>query len=503
MIQSKGFLGGLVVLLHALPLAAQAPAERDWSAALREDAQALHDDIALNHPGPVNPEDPGFAARNDAQLARALERAREARSYGDYFFALRQYVATFDDGHMGFGAFGDTPNDFRWPGFVTDYDGRGAIRVVHREEDAPVPLGAQLVGCDGLTAEQYSAATLGRMWGRWQLESQRRTWGRMLFLDEGSRYIPQAGRCTFEIGGEQRTVALAWRPMAIRDVSRLARAQQGSRSFDTRTLADGTRWYAIPSFNGDPQSPAGLALPAMIAQMRTDRAALAAAPAIVLDLRGNGGGSSDWSRQIAEVLWGRPAEEGPPSAEVHVDWRVSRANLEAVERSYAQQSAGGAISPHMRHWFETAIQGLRAALARGDRLWRHADGGDEPDPVSTARQETPPPPLAGPVYFITDASCGSACLDAVDLWRARGAVHVGRTTSADTNYMEIRQLRLPSGIGALSLPKKVYRGRPRGSNEPVVPVLAFAGDISDTAAIERWIATLLSARRRREGSPGL
>jgi hypothetical protein len=46
---------GLLLLFSTVPLAAK-PAERDWSATLRQDAQALHDDIAANHPGPVNPQ---------------------------------------------------------------------------------------------------------------------------------------------------------------------------------------------------------------------------------------------------------------------------------------------------------------------------------------------------------------------------------------------------------------------------------------------------------------
>src|SRR4051794_13389793 len=94
---------GLLMLVFAVRLAGQPPAERDWGAALRQDAQALHDDIAANHPGAVNSQDPGFSRRNDAQLALALKRARDARTYGDYFFALREYVASFNDGHMGFG----------------------------------------------------------------------------------------------------------------------------------------------------------------------------------------------------------------------------------------------------------------------------------------------------------------------------------------------------------------------------------------------------------------
>jgi hypothetical protein len=228
----------------------------------------------------------------------------------------------------------------------------------------------------------------------------------------------------------------------------------------------------------------------MIADMRSARAKLASASAIVLDLRGNGGGSSDWSRQIAEVLWGTDALQRLPATNVHVDWRVSRANLESLEQSYAHQKTGGGLSPEMRHWFETVIAGMSAALARGDALWRHPKGGPEQDTADAAQDALPPPPLLGPVYFTTDANCGSACLDAVDLWRALGAIHVGQTTSADTLYMDVRQRGLPSGITSVSMPMKVYRGRPRGSNEPVVPVHKFDGDIADTAALERWVATL-------------
>ncbi|MEA2999619.1 MAG: hypothetical protein QOK17_1452 [Sphingomonadales bacterium] len=486
-----GFPCGLALLFQSAPLVGQPPAERDWSAALREDAQALHDDIAANHPGPVNPQDPGFAKRNDAQLVLALRRARDARTYADYFFPLRQYVASFSDGHMGFGAYGDTPNDFRWPGFLTGYDGRGDVKVLLTTDQAKVPVGARLLGCDGMTAEQYGAATLGKMWGRWQLASQRLAFGRSLFLDEGSRYVPHASRCRFAVGGRQRVVALAWRPLGFAEFRDRMKAisPQISWQFGARVLSDGTRWYSIPSFNADPRSPAGKALPPMIAAMQAERGTLAAAPSIVLDVRGNGGGSSDWSRQIAEVLWGRAVIQRHTPSNVHVDWRVSRANLEAMQQAFARQDAGHALSPEMRAYFGTVINGLTAALARGDRLWREPDEGDQ-NPVAATRQEPPPSPLAGPVYLLTDASCGSACLDAVDLWRALGAVHVGQTTGADTLYMEVRNSKLPSGITGVSMPMKVYRGRPRGSNQPVVPKYSFGGDIADTAAIERWIATL-------------
>ena len=493
MIRLRTFFGALALAAQPLALAAQPPSERDWSATLRSDAQALHDDIAANHPGPVNSKDPGFARRNDRQLALALDRARDARSYADYFFALREYVSSFDDAHMGFGAFGDTPNAFRWPGFLTGYDPDGSIRVVLSTRPE-VPVGATLLGCDGMSAANYARATLGRMWGRWQLQSQRLRLGRMLFIDEGSRYIPKGRRCRFEVDGRGRPVQLDWRmlaPAERRELMKTVFPPRPQPEFGARTLADGTRWFSIPSFDGDPSSRAGKALPPMIAAMAADRPALAAAPAIVLDLRGNGGGSSDWSRQIAEILWGRPAIRRLPAVDMYVEWRVSKANLAAIEESWRRRSSAPSVPAEVRTWFEDVIAGLAAALARGDTLWRQPD--EESSAPPAAPGEAPLPPLRGRVYLLTDSSCGSACLDAVDLWRALGAIQVGQATGADTLYMEIRDATLPSRLAGIDLPMKVYRGRPRGANEPAVPEHAFTGDIADTAALERWIAALGAA----------
>ena len=482
---------------------AQAPRERDWSKALAEDAQALHNDIAASHPGAVNTLDPGFAANNDRQLAIALDKAKTAKSYGDYFYPLRQYVASFNDGHMSFGAFGDTPNDYWWPGFATHDDGTGATFVATDEPGAPVPKGARLMGCDGMTAARYAEVTLGKMWGNWSLESQHRYRGWSQFLDENSGLVPRAKTCTFRIGQATKTVALTWRPLPIDRVvglmDRLMRFERGQ--FAARSLGDGTRWFALPSFNGSPGSDAVKSLPKMIEALADERPVLSRAPAIVLDLRGNGGGTSDWSRQIAVALWGQAAIDALPlGPEVHVDWRASPTNLAAIATAYAERRDSDGFSPETDSWYRSTIAGLGVAIARKQSLWRHVQFDAEADkatPAATVKPTAAPlPRLAGPVYVITDFVCMSACLDALDLWKALGAVQIGRSTGADTLYMEIRQLRLPSGIGAVSMPMKVYRGRARGSNVPAVPAHRFAGDIGDSKALESWVATLPERRRR-------
>jgi Peptidase family S41 len=482
----------ILALLAPSYLAAQNPEERDWAEALRKDAEALHNDIATNHPGPVNTADPDFGKNNDRQLAIAIARAGDAKTYADYFFALREYVASFDDGHMSFGAFGNTPNDYNWPGFLTDYNQSGEIIVRNITESSAVPIGAKLIACDSLTAEQYAQATLGKMWGRWQLEAQRRSNGPFLFLDEGSRYIARAKSCSFNVKAEIRTVILDWKPIRLREYVDLSKVTQSPspKSFETRILDDGIFWFSMPSFNGHPDSPAGKALPPMIARMRTDRPRIAAATAIILDLRGNGGGSSDWSRQMANALWGGSAIRRLTQSNVRVDWRASQANLDAIENGYRERGAGQAMSSDIRDWYETTIAGLSAAIEQGDLLWRHPESKDPTSQKLMSRKKEGAAMPLPPVFFVTDEKCGSACLDAVDLWLALGAVHVGRTTSADTLYMETRSYKLPSGITGGSMPMKVYRGRPRKSNEPAVPKHIFDGDINDTAALEQWIANL-------------
>ena len=91
-----------------------------WATSLRMEAQAMRDDIARNSPGPVDPENPGFTAKNDQGLTLALQRASRTTTYMGYLYALIAYAATFNDGHLavfvpeGIKA---PPLPPRWPGF--------------------------------------------------------------------------------------------------------------------------------------------------------------------------------------------------------------------------------------------------------------------------------------------------------------------------------------------------------------------------------------------------
>lgn len=475
----------------APPQPAQRSAVRDWGETLRIDAIAMHDAIASSHPGMVNPDDPQFAPINEAQYALALERAETADSFADYFYALQHYIAAFDDGHLSFGVYGSTPDQVKsWPGFIARDDGDRGLVITLAEPWSGVPVGARIVSCDDRDAFQIGNDRIGARFGRWELASERALFGGMVMLETGNPYVRPIEHCVFDTPGGRLAVDLEWRAGESDFYSRYNLFPDPVRgAIGMRRLDNGSYWITLPTFNGNPESDDGRALGGLLSQIAGQADALRMAPAIVFDLRGNGGGSSEWSARIAEVLWGAGAFRHAPEPPMTVVWRASEGNLQSLRGLLEERDANGNLSSDSRTWFQSSIAGLEAAIARGDDRWIIEPEIDDGEDFGA---EAPPyHPPHGRVLVLTDEICMSACLDAVDVWVRLGATPIGRETGADTVYMETRDVRMPSGLGGMSLPMKFYIGRERGHNQSVAPVHRFEGDMNDTAAIEAWVATLL------------
>lgn len=478
----------MLLVALALALASAATVDRDWAAVTRADAAAFHDHILADHPGPVNRADPMFAAREQRAYATLRARAAKVSDYAGYYWAMRGYTASFDDGHVQYQTVDAAPLlTARWPGFLTGLDAQERQVVMTRADDAPLPIGAVLTECDGVAAERLLARNVGRFSGRWSLLAARRARAGRLFVDAGNPFVTPLATCQFTVAGKARTIRLTWRPLAepewarrIADTTRIDRPPIAARR-----LADGTRWFTILSFDSDPEGPVAKALNPMIAAMRADRAGLLAAPRIVFDLRGNGGGSSQWSNDMARIVWGDAAVDRAEATPTYVEWRVSPANIASIEKYRDDWAKSPDASPAALAWARRNAAGLAAARAQGRALWR----GQEDSAAKPVVAPVPGP--TRPVYVLTDGACGSACLDAVDLWTALGAVPIGQETSADTLYMEVGDRPLPSGLATVGIPMKVYRGRARGGNQPVRPRYAYTGDMRDTEALERWVTGTL------------
>lgn len=445
-------------------------ASADSAAAIAyRDVEAVHRLLQDEHPGAFDEHNPQLRSDVEAGFREAQIQLPWVSSRGGHIAVLRRYLTRFRDGHVGLHA---EPLPGAWPSFIVALR---AGRYVVSESDATAgapPVGAVVVACDGRSLADRMRNDVFAYAGDPALEAH---WVRLApnaLVDLGNPFVARAERCELEVSGERRTHVLRWQPIdgaALR--TKLTAAAFGEApSAGARTLADGTVWVSVPSF-GNPLS---------VRPLIDQAASWRAAPRIVLDVRGNTGGSSSHGLALAKGLWGEPFVEDayrramrdrPP---IVIDWRASQAVQTHVEGLAALHPA-----------FAAAARGIAEARAAHRPLF------SQPEPPLEPPSATPiEPATQARVFFLTDGRCASACLDFADLLLRvlPGVVHVGAPTSADTEYMEVRRVALPSGLGVI-LPTKIWRNRARG-REPYVPAHRFAGELGDTPALERWIGGL-------------
>lgn len=457
-----------VLLLAALLLGAAPP--ENWAALAGRDLETIHRTLADNHPGAVNADDPGFARWLDRGYAEARRRAAGARTYADYVRALRFYVAGFRDGHTQLAL---EPRGGRiWPGLLVARAEDGAIRVAAADPGSAAPEGSRLIACDGKSAERMIDAEIAPYYANPAIPASRDAAIFRLFVrSDSDTRLPRL--CSFDRGGRRIEGQLRWRP-AEGDAYKAAfeHAYPSVAPAMGVRQVDGIWLVSIPSFGDE----AGLGrllteLGKHVAELRTGT--------VVLDMRGNGGGNSFWGVRIAAMLWDWPLVTRVTSGfDTRQDFRASP----AVRASAA---ANAARSPSNSYWAKS-VAAIDAAIAAGRP---YAPAGEPP---AAPTGPAPESPLEGKVYLLTDGICASACLDFADLvLRLPNVTHIGRTTSADAIYMDLAQpVPLPSGLGKLYYPMKLYRYRARGHNQPYVPAITWPGGPMRDEAVIAWVRTL-------------
>jgi hypothetical protein len=473
-------------MLLAACATAPAPPPADgappWQQMTRADLEFIHQAIALHHPGPVDDLNPAFRTWFEDGYQQALERIPDVKGFGAYQHVLRLYVQGFADEHLNVNFW----LDFRWhqwAGIVLAWNG-AAFEVRRAADDTGLTAGAILVNCDGRSAEEIWQANVVPFYARAELPANRFRHAARLLLSNGNPLVERPIRCTFRLDGDLLEHELRWRSASAADLQReLAGSQPAGRAVEVREFGERGAWITLPGFG--PEGEAAEAMKATMARLAEYRDARF----VVVDVRGNSGGSSYWSEPFVRALYGdgyfeqlrfarRTEREG-----VYVDHRVSAENVGHFEalRPVIIQQAGE--DSEMYRYFTGLVDGMRDALERGESLYR-VDAGAEPLPEPAPAE----PAFMGRLIYLTDNVCVSACLDFSDVLLALPNVtHVGQPTSADTTYMEVRGAPLPSNIGGLNFATKVYRGLRRGETGYYTPELEFIGDISDTARVEAWL----------------
>jgi hypothetical protein len=468
----KRFLAAVAALILPAGGSAQSPVRVaaaaqaspvDWSAAAAEDVEAAYAAFAAHHPGMFDPNNPGFPDRlrraRDAALAFA-DRVSDAEGH---MRALALFSAGLADGHAQvFAAYSGTGGI--WPGFTTVWRG-DALHVLDPSEDGP-PRDAVLVACDGRAANDVIRELAFAFYGRPDEAGQWWVGAPGLFDRPRSSYESLPRQCSFRTrDGAMLTHALSWRPVP----RALFRARLEAARREPIGLTEprpGLYRIVLSSFTPDYEGRTAYAR--LFENLERRRDLLAASRAIILDLRGNGGGSSSWSVEIAERLWGAEAVTAAQAAyfrDTRIRWFADQANIDHLRINAERiRSEGRAVDARE---LEQTAEHLAVALGRGQRFFVEDFG-----PALARQAPSARPRHLPPVYVITDGNCASACLDAIDLFtRFPGVKLVGAPTSADSNYLDIRRESLPSGRGWLVMPMKIWVGRPRASGEVYRPAI--------------------------------
>jgi hypothetical protein len=483
----------LFVVFCISPALAQTAATRPWVELTRGDLASIHETILENHPGPVDPLNPGYGRWLEDGYRQALALADSVENLDGLKAVLSFYTSGFEDGHMAWGLSAYQRTAVQWPGIVvTLRDGRFLIdhvasSWVTAEELVP---GAEVLTCDGRDLhERLVDDVMPYHQGIPSLQASRTQLAPRVLVDDRNPFVrrPETCRIRDTASGEPKSVELTWRWLyrPVMD-SLVADAAFGPGVDDYQILhpAEDVAWVTIPSFQ-DTREGARDGLEELVAAMP----GLRDSGLIVFDVRGNGGGSSAWAHRILAPLFGEAYMDSLEErifGGQYVEWRASSGNADFIEQSTIPRYEPDSEN---RQYLERLVAALREATATGTDLVQ-MDSGDEPSQEESA-DEIAPHPLGRRVILLTDGRCASACLDFADnLLAIPGVRHAGAATYADAVYIDNRGISLPSQLGWFTFSMKVYRDRPRGNNEPYLPDLEYTGDSWELGAVQQWLLSV-------------
>ena len=466
----------------------------DWSTTFQDDIQAARRIILESHPGPVDTLNPGFGDWLESGFEQQMTLAESIDTADEYVYAMLKFVSGFRDGHLNIRFDVDRGTAARWPGFFTTW--RNGAVVVHTVDTAIVSElaeGDQLRSCDGQAAEKLVRQRVFDFQFDPALPANWVPAAARAFVDFGNPFVGVPKHCVFVRENREIALDLEWREVSWDDRRDDYTAARGRTRPEVGLYVpeSGVYWLQASTF-GPNEAQVAIYKDAF----RQLREARATAKLVVLDLRGNDGGSSMWAELFAESLWDKLPDDDEDDSKF-VEWRVSEGNIaywETVPSILRKQFGDSHFS---YRWSQHVLRHLAASLKDGQALWRETpvEGEQDSNNSSTIENSTPATPrYGGTVIVLTDTTCGSACLDAMSLLtEVPEVVHVGNVTSADTQYMEARPEQLPSGLATLVIPIKVYRGRVRPDGGYFTPAFRFEDLHWTDKALRTWILSMWRA----------
>jgi Peptidase family S41 len=473
-----GLLCGTPAFAAPAPSTLATEAARYWRDATTADVAAAYALLRDNHPGMVvEVGDEAFRKAVEAAHVTAASRASTVSSFEGYAATLAGFSTALGDEHISSRPVLEVVRP-EWAGLLLSKRGEHWV-VADVDSGSERLLGAELLSCDGRSPEDWARQGLGRFRVDWSVGAQQLQAAPWLLVDEHNPFTQRPAACDFDKGGKRTSLTLAWRKIPRASlVPRINNVvASGAAGFGVRAVGDGY-WIALQSL-GDPAA-------AVVAQVEAQAEAMRKARFVVLDMRGNGGGSSVYGDQIARAVMGVDFVDsmlGPSNGDCGEAWRVSDGNIAQLQHFV---EVGPTRGPEFTTWATQLLQKAKAARAKGEAFTSPLRCAA---PTPSAKVEKVASQFRGRFIVLTDNACFSSCLDVTDTLLRLGALQVGQTTNACTHYTEVREALLPSGLSWFSTLQGVAADLPARYG-PFTPSVPYDGDIRDTPVLEQWILKL-------------
>jgi hypothetical protein len=460
----------------------------------------VHQSINEMHPAILEADATEFLDWHKNGYQKAKELLPQVHTEADEAALLRFYMAGYQDSHLK-GYLDKRPfskldaKEDLWTGWLLKATNTGYEVIYRKQGDTYPPERAKLISCDGQAIDELLHKQYSPYFDiRWQI-LKARDHAAKAFTQDGSISSvlnrPDFQTCDFLVADITKTYPLAWIPIDKEEA-------------DVIAIKSNTQ-YALPSVS-EP-TPDKLWIRASDFALHTSEAAqsqqkllndlalIKEVNLIVLDTRGNAGGSSTHGFNIFNSIISKDEKAATylanqyhyknqgATALFRASWQLYWSYDYALKKLIANQ---GKEFSDVQYLEKFQVR-LKQALDTGEQTLYQSEASDESNVI--------PPPNDEwksniKLVLITDKTCVSACLDFVDMVKlVPNLLHLGEPTNADTAYTQIAdmQSKYLEETYNFIVPVKKWNKRLRDDNKPYIPDVAYEGDMNDDAALQQWV----------------
>jgi len=480
------FIGSLPFVAMAHP---DIESSHNWKKTAQQDLNAARNLLANDHPGALNEVgDKNFLHALNDGYQDAQKNISQVTNYHGYRAILNQFARQFNDNHISSYPI-DKPELISWPGFIVNLKKeKWRINEIAEQWSTELPSeGSELISCDGKAVEVWAKETYGKYIANLDVEAQKERYSSWLFIGENGlpAFDKQPSSCQFKKNNKVFDLTVNFQKQDRKTIRTkvLTQPVRSKAGFGISKIGEGY-WISFEALYGD--------IDKIVEEVEAKKQQISKSEFVVLDVRGNMGGDTNWANRIAIAVYGEqyvaPAIGAPyvnlPNKE---SYRISEANVEMLEKQLADNIEYYGDDQVAIDYQKKIFEEIKMALKHHKNL-APVVSIDNRKVTYLLPDQKVEKEFKGKLLLLTDNACFSSCLLMTDFMLRLGAIQIGRSTNFFQRYYDMKNITLPSGLSGFTTMTKVDFGSTQNIG-PFKPKYEYSGNLNDTEKLKKWVLT--------------